>query len=104
MIQGPDRKGIHTMDTLSAMLEIARLAIEVDELEAIAATEKVDLSDSYDGFKRLNAIDHVGRDTPEWEAMMRATSGEYASYQSAKRKSYNAKRRLKAAIRRAIAP
>lgn len=80
------------------MLNIAQLAVEVDELERAASFEKADLNSAYEGFKALNDIKHVVRDSEEWERMMEATRGEYAASEAAKRKVYNAKRRLKAAI------
>ncbi|ATQ56212.1 hypothetical protein [Paracoccus yeei] len=80
------------------MLKVAEIAVEVDELERAAALEKADLQSAYGGFKQQIGAERVTRDSPEWDAMLRATAGEYAAYKAAKRKVYNAKRRLKAAI------
>ncbi|VDS08864.1 hypothetical protein PARHAE_02049 [Paracoccus haematequi] len=81
-----------------AMLKIAEIAVEVYDLERAAANEKADLHSAYQIFKAVKGIDRVERDSPEWEAMMAETAGEYAASEAAKRKVYNAKRRLKAAI------
>lgn len=81
-----------------AMLNIAQIAVEVDELERAALVEKGDLNTAYQDFKRRSGLDTVVRDSPDWEAMMEATKGEYASSEAAKRKVYNARRRLKSAI------
>lgn len=80
------------------MLKIAEIAVEVDDLERAASAEKDDLNTAYQDFKRRNGLHKVIRDSPEWEAMMDATKGEYAASEAAKRKAYNAKRRLRSAI------
>lgn len=91
-------------DILSAhvgkLIEIANIAVEADELERLAKLEKADLSEAYDDFKRRNGIEHISPETPEWERMMADTKGEYQSSEAAKRKAYNAKRRLQSAIAR----
>lgn len=81
-----------------AMLNIAQIAVEVDELERAADNEKADLNSAYKIHKAMNGIQRVERGTPEWDAMLEATKGEYAASEAARRKAYNAKRRLKAAI------
>lgn len=81
-----------------AMLNIAQIAVEVDDLERAALVEKDDLNIAYQDFKRRNGLTRIVRDSPEWEAMMEATKGEYAASEAAKRKVYNARRRLRSAI------
>lgn len=81
-----------------AMLNIAQIAVEVDDLERASLVERGDLNAAYKDFKRRQDLVTIVRDTPEWEAMMEATKGEYASSEAAKRKVYNARRRLKSAI------
>lgn len=81
-----------------AMLNIAQIAVEVDELERAAELEKADLKAAYATFKQMHGFDHIERDSKEWQMMIVATDGEYNASEAAKRKVYNAKRRLKAAI------
>lgn len=82
-----------------AMLKIAEIAVEVDDLERVAANEKSDLRQAYIDYHHRNGTDgNFERNSPEWEAIRKATAGEYAASEAAKRKVYNAKRRLKAAI------
>ncbi|MFN8681680.1 hypothetical protein ACDP63_11135 [Paracoccus sp. P2] len=85
---------------IGKLIEIANIAIEADELERLAALEKADLNEAYEGFKERNGIEHIAADTPAWEAMMDETKGAYDASQAARRKAYNAKRRLKSAIQR----
>ncbi|WP_112309719.1 hypothetical protein [Pseudogemmobacter bohemicus] len=83
---------------LNILIDIANKAVEVDELEIAAGIEKDDLRTAYADYKRREGIDTITQNTPEWEAMIAATTGEYQSSEAAKRKVYNAKRRLKTAI------
>lgn len=85
---------------LSRLIEIANLAIEADEMQRASDLEKGDLRAAYDEHKRRVRISRIQADTPEWEAMMEATKAEYAASEAAKRKAYNARRRLKSAIQR----
>ena len=85
---------------IGKLIEIANRAIEADELDRLASLEKADLHSAYEDFKERNGIVHVNVDTPEWGAMMDETKGEYDASEAARRKSYNAKRRLKSAIAR----
>lgn len=85
---------------IGKLIEIANRAIEADELDRLASLEKADLHEAYQDFKERNGIDHIAVDTPEWQKMMGETSGEYEASEVAKRKSRNAKRRLKSAISR----
>lgn len=89
-----------TTEILSQMIEIATLAIEADDLERAVEIEKADLKAAYAEHKRRIGKDFVEKKTEEWEAMLAATSAEYDATQIARRKAYNAKRRLKAAIAR----
>ncbi|MDK8874415.1 hypothetical protein [Paracoccus sp. SSJ] len=85
---------------IGKLIEIANRAIEADEMERLAALEKADLNAAYEDFKERNGIAHINPDTPEWGAMMDETKGEYDASEAARRKAYNAKRRLKSAIAR----
>ncbi|AZV00283.1 hypothetical protein [Paracoccus kondratievae] len=86
--------------TVDQLFSIALKAIEADEMEQLAALEKADLHAAYKDFKVRNGIDHIAIGTPEWNAMMDETKGEYDASEAARRKAYNAKRRLKSAIAR----
>ena len=85
---------------LSRLLEIANRAIEADELERLARIEQADLETAYQDFKESVGLARIEGDMPEWEQMLNATKAEYAAVQEAKRKAYNAKRRLQSAIQR----
>ncbi|RWR08517.1 hypothetical protein [Paenirhodobacter populi] len=85
---------------LAQLLDVAQKAIEVDSLEAVLATEKLDLSTAYDDHKERVGINYIAADTPEWTEMLASTKGEYAAVEEAKRNLKNARSRLKSAIRR----
>ena len=85
---------------LVRLVEIAKRAIEADEMERLAKIEQADLNTAYQDFKDERCLAHVDGGTAEWDRMMAATKAEYLSAEEAKRKAYNAKRRLKTAIDR----
>lgn len=85
---------------LSRLLEIANRAIEADDLERLARIEQSDLETAYEDFKEEAGLAYIEGNSPEWQQMMTATKAEYEAAQVAKRKAYNAKRRLKTAIDR----
>lgn len=85
---------------MASLIEIASRAIEADEMERLAKIEQADLNTAYQDFKEDRGILHVEGGTTDWDRMMAATKAEYLSAEEAKRKAYNAKRRLKTAIDR----
>lgn len=58
---------------------------------------------AYTAWKAENGFQRIERDTPEWAAMMRATTAEHQAVVAAKRDEANARRRLKAAVNKKIA-
>lgn len=86
---------------VAALVKIANLAIEVDELERLVRIERRDLSTAYSDHKsRTGRHSGIVRGSSEWDEMMEATKAEYGAVEDAKRKAVNAKRRLKTAIER----
>ena len=81
-------------------LYIADRAIQVDTYATAERYAKEALHEAYDEFKREAEIDHVERDSSDWDLMMEATKPEYEVLQKAKRDHRNARRRLETAIRR----
>lgn len=84
----------------SGLIAIAELAIAVNNRETVVKHRKIALNEAYNAFKDINGIDHVERDSDEWESMMFSTKKEYAVLEAAKREEKNARRRLSTAIRR----
>lgn len=84
--------------TLPLLIEIARRAIELDRHEFEQKVQRHALEDGYEDWKQARSIQRVEFDTPEWEAMKAATDDQFAEFQRAKRRTYNAKRRLHTAI------
>lgn len=84
---------------LSTMIAIAEKAIELYGLEAATRMAAHDLDDAYREHKEQLGLGHVARGTPEWDAMLEATSHEYGALVRAKNLERNAKRRLATAIR-----
>lgn len=86
---------------ISLLMDIASKAIDADERESQRRLEDDALGASYYEWKEANGItQYIERDTPEWTAMMAATSAEYEALQIAKNHEANAKRRLKTAVRK----
>lgn len=84
--------------TLPLLIEIARRAIDLDRHEFEQKVQRQALDEGYQDWKEARSIPRVEFDTPEWEAMKAATDDQYAEFQRAKRRAYNAKRRLHTAI------
>lgn len=81
-----------------ALLEIARRAIEAEKAATQRKAQIAILKSAYLFYKRSNRLERVERDTPEWEAMMSATSGEYDDAEKGKSAEKNARRRMQTAI------
>lgn len=85
---------------LSKLIEVANLAIEADDMQRAAELAKGELREAYDEHKQRVRSARITAETPEWDAMMQATKAEYAASETAKRRAYNARRRLRSAIQR----
>jgi len=88
------------LGSFAGPMDIATRAIEVDVYARAEQYAKEALHEAYDEFKREAEIDHVERDSSDWDLMMEATKPEYEVLQKAKRDHRNARRRLETAIRR----
>ncbi|WP_061930190.1 hypothetical protein [Aureimonas sp. AU22] len=84
---------------LTGLLDIARRSIELDDATRQRKAHDEELKSAYVYHKAVNRLEKVERDSPEWAAMMTATTVEYQDAQKAKRVEYNARRRLQNAIR-----
>lgn len=84
---------------ISALLNIAACAIEVERLSTNQKMFQGNLNDAYNAYKLQNGIERVERDTIEWIMMMESTKKEYSALVRAKRRVYNARRRLSSAVR-----
>lgn len=89
-----------TAKLIPLLMDVASRAIEADDLELDAFTRKEDLRKAYFCFKGERGVDHVQRDSALWAEMLQATKAEYEAAEDAKRKAYNAKRRMQSAIHR----
>lgn len=85
---------------LACLMQIAGLAVELVEAEEAFRDAKSDLNAAYNRFKYDRAIDHVDRDTPQWDTMMVLTRPEFAAASKARRRAYSVKRKLRAAVLR----
>lgn len=88
------------LSQISQLIEIAERAIEFSARQSVVKHRKAGLNRAYRVWKSSVGIEHVGRDTPDWDQMMVATSAEYALYQGAKNAERNARRRLETSIKR----
>lgn len=87
-------------EIISDMLVIAERAIDVHAAEAKRKAARIHLTDAYVDWKDRNCFECVEPDTLEWVRMMSATKDEYKAFEAAKRKEFNARRRLTNAIDR----
>ncbi|MBS7696290.1 MULTISPECIES: hypothetical protein [unclassified Chelatococcus] len=94
--------GAHTdeISQIALLIEIARRAIDVEWYEDERRQCQSDLRQAFQEWKDARRIDHVERDTPNWDALMEATAEPFAELERAKRHARNAKKRLTTAIRR----
>jgi hypothetical protein len=85
---------------ISLLIDIAARALDADFYEDAENAAQADLHEAYQTWKADHDIQHVARDTPEWEAMMAGTAEPYADYEKCKRQTRNAKKRLRTSVAR----
>lgn len=85
---------------IAALIAIAEAAIEADLRETAKKHRKVLLNHAYNRWKNERGIEHVERDSDEWEEMLAETKPEYREFERAKAFEKNSRARLKTAIRR----
>jgi hypothetical protein len=88
---------------LVLLLDIAERALTLDMFEVGRRNGEADLDLAYRNWKDDHGITRVERDTPDWNRMIKATAVWYKVLEADKRKERNARKRLKAAIRRYLA-
>ncbi|MEF3132992.1 hypothetical protein OS035_16150 [Rhizobium sp. 268] len=88
-----------TTRKIHLMVAVAKCAIELDAYEVCATTKKQVLREAYADWKATRGIEHVERDSDDWQAMMSDTSAAYQNRAYAKKNEVNARRRLKTAVR-----
>lgn len=95
-----DRSLISDTRKLSLLLEIAERAVVADGYRISRRAEEAMLSEAYQRWKEDHRIDHVERESPQWDAMMKATHEQYRLTEIARREERNAARRLETSIAR----
>ena len=83
----------------SLQIAIAEKAVDLFRQQQESRQAAHDLDDAYREHKEDLNLGHVVRNSPEWDAMLAATTHEYGALQRAKRQERNAQRRLDTAIR-----
>lgn len=83
---------------LGLLIDIAARALDADWEEDCENAAHADLTEAYQAWKDENGIDHVARDSPEWEAMMASTTEAHLEHEASKRKTRNARKRLRTAV------
>ncbi|KFL25006.1 hypothetical protein JP74_21850 [Devosia sp. 17-2-E-8] len=83
---------------LGLLIDIAARALDFDWEQDSESAAHADLNEAYQAWKDANGIEHVARDTPEWELMMQSTAEQYQAHEASKRKARNARKRLRTAV------
>ena len=85
---------------ITSLIDIAARAIEVDDMDSRRRVDAEALKEAYKAWKAAKGVDNIDAHSPEWEAMVTATAGEYGVLQDTKRQVANARKRLGTAIRK----
>lgn len=85
---------------INLRLMISDKALDADLAESFRKTAQAALDGAYVAWKAKRGIEHVERDTPQWDKMMKATKPQFNRLVEAKRDERNAKRRLATAVAR----
>jgi len=92
----------YTLDRLPAMLELARLAIDLVAAEQDHKLARIHYHDRIHDYEDRHGrlAERLNPGNPRHAAVIAFSATQYTEYAAAKRRVYNAKRRLQAAVSR----
>lgn len=85
---------------IERLLHIGGLAVAAHGADVAVRQARACLDDAYTAYKEDQGLDYVEKYSDDWDAMIVATSTEYADLVRKKKDLHNIKRKLERAIRR----